>query len=363
MEDTAAEETAAADQLYAAVAAAMDADPAIDELAVVPSDQLAALGARAAGFAVVEHKLAISRASLRRLWAAGLRELRALLRGGLGADGPRRMHHATRAVLMANTDHYTAWNARKRHLVLPGSLTPQDELRLVDLLLAKHPKSGEAWSHRRWVLSRVRASAAEGSGDGDLAAAATHEMAVCAAAARSYPKNYYAWTHRYWALSRLAPELAASECDAMRQWAAVNTSDHAGLHYRGSAVLLAVAPPVQCPPRPPDSVGRASSQPGRAAWQQAWEQGSELQARYPGHESMWRHRRVLAWIAHSHAHALGSASVDGAAELQYAASREELARAEVAKDSLGEREQRQWHSEALCASQYSRWARVALNPD
>lgn len=337
--------------LYGAVAAAMDCDRRLDELAIVPDGQLAALGAGSAGFAVVEtgakRVMVITRPSLGRLWAAGLREFRELRShtspAGARADGPRRMHHATRAILLANTDHYTAWNARKRHLLEPGLRTLDDELSLVDLLLSKQPKSGEAWCHRRWVLSRMQSSAPAA---GKMAAVAAHEMAVCTAAARAYPRNYYAWTHRYWALSRLSPELVAAECDAMQQWAAINTSDHAGLFYRGSAVLLAAS----------------ESQPARVVWQLAWEQGTELQARYPGHESMWRHRRWLAWIAHRHAQSLGPVAVDREAELQFSESRERVAMAESVKDGLGEREQRQWQREARCASCYSRWARVALAP-
>lgn len=351
-------------ELYAAVALALDADPLIDEMAV--AKDLAMLGlppeACVAGFAVVEHKLAVSRAAVGQLWAAGLQELRELRRGSLDAatvEGRQRVHHATRAILLANTDHYTAWNARKRHLLVPGWLAPEDELRLVDLLLAKHPKSGEAWSHRRWVLARPALSSSPGGVD----AAVTHELAVCASAARSYPKNYFAWTHRYWALRRLAPELAAAECDTMRQWAAINTSDHAGLHYRGSAVLLAAAQAVQRELLLPNKRGEpsacwSSGTTGEAKWQQAWEQGNELQGRYPGHESMWRHRRLLAWIAH----ALGSATVTLQGELEYGATRQQLAKGNAVDDSIAEREQRQWSGEELFATQYLRWATLALQP-
>ncbi len=352
----------ASGELYTAVATTMDCDPTLDELAVVSDDQLAALDAGSVGFAVVEHKLALSRSSLCRLRAAGLRELRQLRSPATdaGADTPLRMHHATRAILLANTDHYTAWNARKRHLLVTGVRALDDELLLVDLLLSKHPKSGEAWCHRRWVLSRMQSGTTTSAA---MAAVAAHEMDVCAAAARTYPRNYYAWTHRYWALSRLSPELAAAECNTMRQWAAINISDHAGLFYRGSAVLLAVANGTHCQTSLADMSNPHSddSQPAQV-WQLAWEQVTELQARYPGHESMWRHRRWLASIAHGHAQSLGFVAVNRETELQFSESREQEAMAEAAKDGLGEREQRQWRSEARCASCYSRWARVALRP-
>lgn len=341
--------------LYDAVALAMDSDSALDELAVVSDEQLAALGAGAAGFVVVEHKLAISRSSLCELWMAGRRELRELRSQAFStaADGPRRMHHATRAILLANSDHYTAWNARKRHLLATGLRGLSDELQLVDLLLSKHPKSGEAWCHRRWILSRMPLSA-------KLATVAAHEMDVCAAAARSYPRNYFAWTHRYWTLSRVSPELVATECDAMQQWAAINTSDHAGLFYRGLVVLLALAHERQCKvsqaetPTPPTDDNNSS-----VAWRLAWEQGAELQARYPGHESLWRHRRLLVWIGHGYAQSR-SVTLDRETELQFAKSREEEAMAQAVQEDIGERERRHWQSEARCASHYFRWARMAL---
>ena len=224
------------EQAYEALQAALDHTNEVGivkDLGAVLGDGATATQRRL-GFALLDGRLAVTRATVGRAWAAGLRELRS---GCDGSDASRaRLHRATRAVLLANTDHYTAWNQRKRHLLLPGWQALDDELRLVDVLLSKHPKSGEAWTHRRWVLSRL---GARPGAAGEMAALAAREFGVCAAAARAYPKNYFAWTHRYWALTRLAPELAGAECDAMRQWAAVNTSDHAGLHYRGSAVLLA----------------------------------------------------------------------------------------------------------------------------
>ncbi len=54
---------------------------------------------------------------------------------------------STRALLFVNADNYTAWNARKKLLLLQH-LTARDELRLLDLIFSKHPKSAESWAHR-----------------------------------------------------------------------------------------------------------------------------------------------------------------------------------------------------------------------
>lgn len=62
-------------------------------------------------------------------------------------------------MLLVNADHYTAWNIRK-HLLRTGHAYEADwnlkaEMRLLNLIFSKHPKSGEAWSHRRWVLNQL----------------------------------------------------------------------------------------------------------------------------------------------------------------------------------------------------------------
>ena len=62
------------------------------------------------------------------------------------------MAAATRAIVLINADHYTAWNRRKA-LVTAGRLCRLDELRLLDLVFSKHQKSQEAWAHRRWVVA------------------------------------------------------------------------------------------------------------------------------------------------------------------------------------------------------------------
>lgn len=54
---------------------------------------------------------------------------------------------STRALLFVNADNYSAWNARKKLLLL-GHTKPESELRLMDLIFSKHPKSAESWAQR-----------------------------------------------------------------------------------------------------------------------------------------------------------------------------------------------------------------------
>lgn len=60
---------------------------------------------------------------------------------------PSTIDGATRALLLINADNYSALNERRR-LVAAGDVALSDELRLLDLLFTKHPKSGDCWTYR-----------------------------------------------------------------------------------------------------------------------------------------------------------------------------------------------------------------------
>eukprot|EP01047_Picozoa_sp_COSAG01_P001140 COSAG01_NODE_24_length_37608_cov_19.303154_27_plen_266_part_00 len=126
------------------VMGALDADPLIDEVAVV-ADVSEFGGEASRGFVVVEHKLALARRALPKLRLAGLQLLTTAAHGGGGGgtppsrpgrldglDAATRTHHATRGVLLANTDHYrwvggaVASPRRRRRHVCRGSHGPPD---------------------------------------------------------------------------------------------------------------------------------------------------------------------------------------------------------------------------------------------
>lgn len=206
----------------------------------------------------------------------------------------------TRILLLINADHYTAWNARKTLLLtlpdqlssFPLSSTPsttttttaashsfRSELRFLNLVYSKHPKSGESWSHRRWVLARMERQEwmkSSHSADSTTTTATNSnassspsslyssplfqsELSICERTALIYPKNYYAWMHRIWLCTLLRKEncttvtdtaTAASasidsttstslvshdltmELDRIRNWNSNNINEHCGFHYR-----------------------------------------------------------------------------------------------------------------------------------
>jgi hypothetical protein len=71
------------------------------------------------------------------------------------------------------------------------------EMRFLNLLLTKHPKSGEVWSHRRWILNRWKERG------NSLDSIWNQDVEICKRVSVIYPKNYHAWNHRAWILKQV----------------------------------------------------------------------------------------------------------------------------------------------------------------
>ncbi|XP_029961284.1 protein prenyltransferase alpha subunit repeat-containing protein 1 [Salarias fasciatus] len=182
------------------------------------------------------------------------------------------------------------------------------------------------------------------------------EMKVCADAAGRYPSNYNAWSHRIWVLQHMASgssKVFHDELTAMRLWVSMHVSDHSGFHYRQFLLKELTAqlcppqqgcPPLQqgCPPQqqgcPPQQQGCPPLQQGCPPLQQGCpplQQGcpstngevsgaetrsgeerqlglsavfqlfhqemelcSDLIQSFPGHETLWSHRRHVFYLWH-----------------------------------------------------------------
>lgn len=121
---------------------------------------------------------------------------------------------ASAATLLLSGDNYTAWNKRKRRPV------SREELALNAVVLQRHPKAGSAWSHRRWLLSKLGLNF-------------DAEFRLCATLAERYPRNYFAWTHRSWVADRFDE---TKDFDFVTSWLRSHVTDYSAAHY---AVRLA----------------------------------------------------------------------------------------------------------------------------
>ncbi|XP_041516904.1 protein prenyltransferase alpha subunit repeat-containing protein 1 isoform X1 [Microtus oregoni] len=229
----------------------------------------------------------------------------------------------TCTLLLLNPDFTTAWNVRKE-LILSGTLSPIKDLHLGKLALTKFPKSPETWIHRRWVLQQLSqetslpSSVAKGN-LGTVPAERTQlilqeEMEVCGEAAGRYPSNYNAWSHRIWVLQNVAKldlKILLDELSSTKHWASMHVSDHSGFHYRQfllkslisqTAMDTSALQQNSLKDEPKDEEAAASTEEPRIDLTQLLEEEVEfctdLIDSYPGHETLWCHRRHIFYLQH-----------------------------------------------------------------
>ncbi|XP_040835134.1 protein prenyltransferase alpha subunit repeat-containing protein 1 isoform X2 [Ochotona curzoniae] len=234
----------------------------------------------------------------------------------------------TCTLLLLNPDFTTAWNVRKE-LILSGTLNPIKDLYLGKLALTKFPKSPETWIHRRWVLQQLIQQTSWPSYVtkgvlGTIPAERTRqliqeEMEVCGEAAGRYPSNYNAWSHRIWVLQKLARldiQILLGELSSTKRWASMHVSDHSGFHYRQFLLKSLISQAVvdsstveqnslrsePAPVLPNDEAAAASAaEPSISPphlLEEEVEFTTDLIDSYPGHETLWCHRRHVFYLQH-----------------------------------------------------------------
>jgi hypothetical protein len=210
----------------------------------------------------------------------------------------------TRALLVVRGDMPAALNARKLMILneclrtirnnnggggaaarmllreeVPG---PESELRLLEALFTLHPKSPNAWHHRRWCLSlrhlllltdntpdttnadrdewaqRIAALCSITTGDSATITTTTttttnvnvvqiteeqwkEERELCSLVNTRHPKNYYGWMHRLWLLTACVvlpaggqgegEVVVREEVTYSLDWLRKNVSDHCAVNY------------------------------------------------------------------------------------------------------------------------------------
>ncbi|XP_008585755.1 PREDICTED: protein prenyltransferase alpha subunit repeat-containing protein 1 [Galeopterus variegatus] len=234
----------------------------------------------------------------------------------------------TCTLLLLNPDFTTAWNVRKE-LILAGTLNPIKDLHLGKLALTKFPKSPETWIHRRWVLQQLiqEISLPSFVMKGNLGTIPVErtqqliqeEMEVCGEAAGRYPSNYNAWSHRIWVLQHMAKldiKILVDELSSTKHWASMHVSDHSGFHYRQFLLKSLISQtaidssaleqnPLKSEPAlvpPKDEVAAASTEKPRINLPHLLEEeiefSTDLIDSYPGHETLWCHRRHVFYLQH-----------------------------------------------------------------
>nr|XP_006004275.1 PREDICTED: protein prenyltransferase alpha subunit repeat-containing protein 1 [Latimeria chalumnae] len=234
----------------------------------------------------------------------------------------------TCTLLLLNPDFTTAWNVRKE-LVESGALNPVKDLHLGKLALTKFPKSPETWIHRRWLLQQLtqetflpNLESKDNSGTfytEKIQQIVQEEITVCSEASGRYPSNYNAWSHRIWVVQHLAKcsvKLLLDELSSTKYWVSMHVSDHSGFHFRQfllkalvsnarsttSKTIAALHPLTdeQILSLPKEQGANAELQ--RLDIPQLFEEELELCTSliesFPGHETLWCHRRHVFYLWH-----------------------------------------------------------------
>ncbi|KAI8985481.1 hypothetical protein BDB01DRAFT_788407 [Pilobolus umbonatus] len=179
-------------------------------------------------------------------------------------DDYTRLEQVTRIMIFLKPDNYSALNKRKKMMTL-GYIQPQDELNLIKLIFTwpRHSKSSDAWYHRQWILTTYPDTANY-----------DQELSLCTLTTEKYPRNYYSWTYRYWILSNfLNKDKRMKEYHQSKAWVALNISDYSGFHYLEQCMKLITLDGME-----------------HMKWI------DELICKYPGHESLWCHRRFCTHL-------------------------------------------------------------------
>jgi protein prenyltransferase alpha subunit repeat containing protein 1 len=98
-------------------------------------------------------------------------------------------------------------------------------------------------------------------------------------ASSSYPRNYYAWTYRYWVLSYYCSNdlpLIEKEYKDTCHWIETNISDYSGFQYLQHLMKMS----------------KIDNDELKRDVHMNWV--NQLIIRYPGHESLWCHRRFCS---------------------------------------------------------------------
>ncbi|KAK6179616.1 hypothetical protein SNE40_011934 [Patella caerulea] len=243
---------------------------------------------------------------------------------------PGEVCNLCRAVLLVNPECYTVWNIRKE-CVENGDLTVDEDLKLGELILTKHPKSPETFIHRRWLLQRLLNKSLLSSNDSNhsnssvessellvgvdgisvnflptnqntcsnnhilpkqidrnLHRTVHHEFDICLRAAEHYACNYNAWSHRIWLIQAAfnsAVQVLLSEFRTTVTWFTQHVSDHCGFHYRQFLLksLINQSQAVSC----------KFHVDVNDLLNQEFDKTTDLIGTYPGHEALWYHRKFV----------------------------------------------------------------------
>lgn len=159
----------------------------------------------------------------------------------------------------------------RKELILLGHIDLRQELSLIELIftIPKHSKSSVAWYHRQWIFTNFN----------QVELSVENEFKLCTMTSSSYPRNYYSWNYRHWVLHSYCAQnlpLIEHEYKSTCHWIETNISDYSGFQYLQHLMNML-------------EFGHKDTERDQHMY---WL--DRLIIKYPGHESLWCHRRFCS---------------------------------------------------------------------
>ncbi|KAF7998108.1 hypothetical protein HCN44_009506 [Aphidius gifuensis] len=154
-------------------------------------------------------------------------------------EDPINLSRWLMGALLLNPDVSTLWNMR-RELVCSDRLDIIQELRFIKIVLYNKAKCFEAFSYRRWLIQFILIDKKiPQKPQLDPQTLLSDELIVAGMSADRYANNYHAWNYRQFIIETyelLSPStfgsLLLNEWDNSGVWCRRNVSDHSGFSYR-----------------------------------------------------------------------------------------------------------------------------------
>ncbi|XP_073242726.1 protein prenyltransferase alpha subunit repeat-containing protein 1-like [Porites lutea] len=274
------------EKLFCSLNQAFIVDPEIDEIDIIPCMhcQEEHNDEKEDPFIIVSHKLGIKSWCIKPLFLFAYNKLiRSRIKGKKDCNlSVTESVQLSRAVLLVNAECYTAWNARKE-MITSGVLNLVDDWKFSGVVLSKHPRSAETFSHRKWTIVQLEKHKGQGE---FIQSYLRTELAITLRAAECYADNYTAWSHRAWLVDRFMYDKKKKlfcELQGIRAWAESHISDNCCFHHR--QLLLRHLKNV-C------SKGEVVH-----LLLSEVEFITDLILTFPGHEVLWYHRRFVYHIS------------------------------------------------------------------
>ncbi|KAK0460930.1 uncharacterized protein EV420DRAFT_1477812 [Desarmillaria tabescens] len=198
-------------------------------------------------------------------------------------------------ILLLNSAHQTALNARKRLIIL-GKLDANKELVLTGTMISGNrecAKQSMIWAHRRWIFEQLYPPNPPSLPHAQLPLALVrNELRILAQSCELYPRNYYAWIHRSYCMQSImdlviatpspaAEAILEEEYLSLLRWIDLHVSDYSAMHYlcllvQRFSILQFSTPRLQ-------SINPIS----------LFDHAMSLLSSYPKHEALWMYVRTI----------------------------------------------------------------------